>query len=197
MELIVFAHPLEAQPALEKLKAREIEMGRLWRFDGGTIIVTGMGTAAAAAAVGKYAEGHEQILNIGFAGSLRDHPIGTVVEIGECCKHIPIPTRAPAHCERMARKAYPPLTVGTGARLISSDYPIHSQEERDKLSAYDLVDMEGYGIALAAKRAELPCTLLKVVSDSCSEGGWDAIASHLESLQERIATLVEEQLLPG
>ena len=192
MHLIVIAHPLEAIRVLEALKAKEVEPGRLWHFEGGAVLVTGMGSTAAAAGVGRYAHGFSHIYNVGFAGSLGGHEMGEVLEVGECTKHIPLPTDAPGHCEKLAKKAHPSLSIGSGVHLLTSDYPIHSQEERQSLQEYDVVDMEGYGVAVAAKRASLPCTMWKVISDSCQGKGWETIASHLEELQERVANLVTE-----
>ncbi|MGE3954944.1 MAG: hypothetical protein AB7F31_07165 [Parachlamydiales bacterium] len=184
MELIAVAHPIEAEPLISRLQAQQ-ESEERWRFEGGTLIITGMGIAAAAASVAHHAPGHTHILNIGFAGSLKRHPIGTVVEVGTCHRHLP--QQIPNHSLGIARGAFPPLTLGSGANLLTSDYPIHSQEERTALSPYDLVDMEGYGVALAAQKANIPCTLLKVISDPCTDGGWEMIHTHLKSLQTVIA----------
>ena len=68
MKLIVFAHPVEAQVALQKLEAKEVEPN-LWRIEGGAILITGGGMVAAAAAVARYASGFSHIDNIGSAGS--------------------------------------------------------------------------------------------------------------------------------
>jgi nucleoside phosphorylase len=84
---------------------------------------------------------------------------------------------------------------GNQAKLISSDFPIHDVEHRTYLAQkWDLVDMEGYGIAFACSYLGKKCRMWKIVSDFASPGGRELIRKHKPSLSARLAQVLEEAL---
>lgn len=144
MKLILFATAVEAKASLELSKSSY-----------GKIIITGMGSLNAYHAILRHQRGVDGIINIGFAGAFDlSLPLGSLHEVSLVEKR---------------EFASHPLT-SSGKRLLSSDRPLRSNAAREKYaSRYDLVDMEGFGVALAAKRLQLPVTLIKCVTDHVSD----------------------------
>lgn len=100
-----------------------------------------------------------EVINIGFAGSLKDHH-----RFGEIYA---IDTLGKLHHPELKVAASSPFPK---AALFTSDYPIHSQTTRKSLGKnYDLVDMEGWALAWTCQEFGIPCRFFKIVSDFCSK----------------------------
>lgn len=128
------------------------------------------------------------VLNLGTAGALRPHvrhdivhEIGTVIQHdidGSAIAHLVGTDPAPP-----LRLSDHPLVLATGDRFVAS------ADHRERLAELaDLVDMEGYAVAAAARQLGVPVRLAKVVSDDAGDGAsasWsDALARASEMLGE-------------
>lgn len=186
--LIIFAVLPEARATLHQLDARMDEDG-VYRFDQGIVAVAGMGVLSASQAVCKYAGQVDNVWNIGIAGALRDDLLlGTLCEVSVVHRNPLMPKEGDEYSQTFQNNVFPPIQLGTGRQLVSADYPIHQEELRRRLAArFDLVDMEGYGVASAARACGLPCRLWKVVSDFARPGGQVMIEQQLATASEKIA----------
>ena len=162
--LYVFATRLEAQIPLEKNQA--------------SIFIAGMCPLPAAVKLAEHLTKHSftEVINIGFAGALKDHhPYGQFYEI-----------------DRLGKQYYPDIFLKTRGRfptasLFTSDFAIQEEKLRKKLGLeYDLVDMEGWALAWTCAHFKIPCQFIKVVSDFCSETTSDEILEKGRELSQLI-----------
>ncbi|MCH9609906.1 MAG: hypothetical protein S4CHLAM45_13680 [Chlamydiales bacterium] len=170
----------------------------LYHYEGGFIAITGVGLHHAMATFAKHASLCDEVINIGLAGTLKNgREIGTLLPIHKVGKYIPLSEeeRNPTLNECL-EKTVPTIILkeGEGDHLVSSDFPIHLEKHRQRLSPhYDLVDMEGYSIAHLAKQLGKKCSIWKIVSDFASPGGRELIRKHKSQLSKQIARhLIDE-----
>lgn len=188
--LIVFATFKEAEKTIELLRADGIENKRLYRFERGYVLITGVGAIAAAQAVAQHLDGADEVWNWGLAGSLhKELEVGKTYRIKEGAKYLSIPSYCDAHARRFAEAAHPTLTIAKeGLNLITTDYPVNHPELRKELAkTHDLVDMEGYGVSYACKQENKPCIQWKTVSDLADENSAKHIQEKIGSLSQKIA----------
>lgn len=193
--LLVFATLKEAESSIELLSAKlKYDDPSLHLFEGGALLITGMGALAAGAAVARLAQNFELIWNLGIAGALsKDLSIGEIVEVGSVAKWKGGLSLS-AHSLSLFERAHPVLGTG-GLRLLTSDYPVHSKEIGKPLSREaDLLDMEGYGIAFAAIQAGKPWRITKRISDLCAEDGPSLIPQELPKAARELAAEVAQVL---
>jgi adenosylhomocysteine nucleosidase len=208
--LIIFAQAAEAECAIRRLKAQPIdgEMAHIWsegyipcryRFDAGQIVICNVGILSAQMAVAKYGKRYDEVWNLGLAGSLRDHhPIGELLFIEKVGKYIPLEIEnLDGRTQECLSSSFPlfslPSELPIKGALITSDFPIHHREHRQRLSKeWDLVDMEGYGIAYACSHFNIKYQLWKIVSDFASPGGRELIRKHKKELAEKMGEKVCE-----
>lgn len=179
MKLIIFAQLGEAQATLDLFKAQPLDNTErsLWkegivptcyRFEYGHIVLSDIGLHAAAATLAHYHPGHQEIWNIGLAGTLSDsHSLFDILPIARSGKFVPFDT-LDASSLQLVKSTIPLVELQQeGVQLISSDFPLHQYCIRQKLAkqGFDLIDMEGYALAHLAQRLHLPCKLWKIVSD--------------------------------
>jgi len=149
-------------------------------------------------AVSKYAHAFDEIWNLGVAGSLKkNQPIGKIYAIEKVDKYVPVQyIPFDESSKECIASTIPSHHLNSpGYKLISSDFPIHNKMLKESLSSHwDLVDMEGYGIAFAAHHLDKTCKMWKVISDFASENGRDLIHKHMEELSEIIADKIEFEL---
>jgi len=159
------------------------------------ILITGIGKVNAALAVADVLSVEplpSVVVNIGTAGALRPGLIGTH-EVGRVLQHdfdvgqIRRLTGDP-HCEEIE------LNPG-GPILVTGDSFITDEASRSQLAATaDLVDMEGYAVAVAARRRRVPVRLIKQVSDEAGAGAavtWQRVVG---DCARSIATWSDEHL---
>lgn len=187
---------LNAQPVESETRFvwSEGEIPCRYEFEGGWIVISSVGIHAAQMAVAQYALAVDEVWNIGMAGALRDGlPIGETLEIQTVGKYIPSGELDPYSLE-CVRTTVPCLSFSTGTgKLVSSDFPVHDSGHRIRLGEmWDLVDMEGYGIAYAARHLGKKCRMWKIISDFASPGGRDLIRKNRVHLSERIAEKIYE-----
>lgn len=138
------------------------------------VVVTGLGKTAAAAVVARELALRPQttaVINIGTAGALRDGVTG-----------LHIPSRVLNHDISAAAlrdlgydaEEWLELDGGADIALASGDVFVSDPTVRATLAEHaHLVDMEGYAVAWAARRAGVPVTLLKHVSDNADDTAFD------------------------
>lgn len=142
------------------------------------LVVTGIGKTAAAVATARALAAYDgpaglaglTVVNVGTAGALRPgmeglHEVGTVLNHDISADLI----RALGHDPQEL------LTLGDGATVLATgDVFVTDPVVRDRLAATaDLVDMEGYAVAYAARQFGVPCRLVKHASDNADAGAMD------------------------
>lgn len=181
---------IEAEATIALYKAAPLKAGRLFKCSLGHIVITGIGNLAACQAVTEYACLADAIVNFGVAGGLRPElTIGATHMAAVTAKHFSIPAYCDSHAHQFAAQTQPAIQLANeGLRLVSSDYPINHNDLQQTLGlSYDLVDMEGYGVAFAARQAGLPCQIWKTVSDFASPSSPAEIRARLQGLSKTIA----------
>lgn len=156
--------------------------------------MSSVGIQAAQMAVATYAPHVDEVWNLGMAGALRDQlPIGETVMINHIGKYVPSGL-LDAYSQECVDTTLPHLSIDYGThKLISSDFPIHDLNHRQHLSQkWDLVDMEGYGVAYAAHHLGKKCRMWKIISDFASPGGRALIRKNKAQLSEHLAKIVYE-----
>lgn len=160
------------------------------------VLICGLGKVAAAATVAAALAKDPsitEVINLGSAGALRDHVSG-IVPIGAVLNH-------DLSADALRSFGYDPqewLTLGEGLRLATGDLFVSESSVRRRLARQaDLVDMEGYAVAWAARAAGVGVTLVKHVSDNADEAsmGWADVVDH--SARELAAWLVAHRPLPS
>ncbi|GAA2791237.1 MULTISPECIES: nucleosidase [Kitasatospora] len=160
------------------------------------VLLTGIGkinATAALATVLARGERPSEIVNLGTAGALKSGWAGTH-EIARVLQH-DIDTPA---LEALTGRSYgAPLTLGSapGPVLATGDLFVSDEEARARLArSADLVDMEGYAVAVVARRAELPVRLVKHVSDEAGEGAGNSWRDAVDGCAKILAEWVAEHL---
>jgi adenosylhomocysteine nucleosidase len=150
-------------------------------------LVTGVGKVRAATATawvcGRVSPG--VLLNVGTAGALRPGvPVDQVLEVGTVIQH---DLDGASIARLIGVDPGPPLVLTDGPHVLATgDRFVSSVAERDELARHaDLVDMEGYAVASAARQLGVPVRLAKVVSDDASDGAalsWTAALTRASEL---------------
>lgn len=195
--LVVFATPMEAQATLKDLEASPTDRPHVYHFDRGRLLITGLGITRAAAMVASHLDGIDEVWNIGIAGALDNAlRLHKLYDIGAVSKYLQLPPTANDTDNVLARQGHPRLLLASqGQELVSSDFPIHDLDIKSRLvKQAQLVDMEGYGVALAASTQQIPCRLWKLVSDFSSQADRHQILLHLEAASQRLSEALQEQL---
>lgn len=193
---ILFATIEEAKPFLQMTgaKAKENDPFQTWHFlssDEGVIIVSQIGRGPARNATKHLIKKHQvkKVINVGIAGSTGDH-----LNVGDifCISHAlnwPENRETTFTCD--------PLYWGdlNRAKLITSEKPIFDQKIRDKIAAYgQLIDMEGAEVAKLCAENNIPCCLLKGVSDFSSSGHRDLLKENLEKVSKKLSEVLYTRL---
>lgn len=197
----VYATLAEAQPMLELLGARRRTDTPFPSFRaptcGVSVAIVGMGLAAAAATMADLLQ-HARpaaVLNVGIAGALH-----TRLGVGDLLRVTAV-SEATEHAVPMADyltldaqpRTWLPAGLGS-ARLVSRAHPLFDPAIRDRLAATaDLVDMEGARIAQLCATADVPCVLLKAVSDHADDRA--TLLRNLEHSARRLAAALAPCLL--
>jgi adenosylhomocysteine nucleosidase len=137
------------------------------------VLVTGIGKVPAAAAVAAALAADpsiREVVNIGSAGALHDHLEG-LHEIGSVLNH----DLSAAVLRQLGIDPQEWLPLGDApVRLATGDQFVTDPAIRTALAEVaDLVDMEGYAVAWAARQAGVPVRLVKHVSDRADEASMD------------------------
>jgi 4-hydroxybenzoate polyprenyltransferase len=167
---ILFATEMEAQPFLDRGEP-----------EGTVTVISGMGLEAARIATEKLVKEHgcTAVINAGVCGALNNR-----LERGAVYRVSMVST------EKL--KAAVNVGVGMGLkRLVSVDDPVFEPERKRELSKYgDLVDMEGYAVARVCEEHEVPCIMIKGVTDFGDGNGKTDIKKHIGPVSETVAEAV-------
>jgi len=191
----VFATSMEANPFIAKVNAQQI-LTEPWptyrvKIAGqlAIIIITGMGMQPARMAVEFIIENHaaNAIFNCGVAGSLTDYFIvGDIINIssswifhdGELDDDV-------CHLSKHSQG----LSGYTNGSLLTVDRPVFDPHQKKTLSnVAQLVDMEGGMIARLCAQHNIPCQLIKIISDTALER--NQLKHNLCNVSEKLADRV-------
>ena len=167
---VLFATEMEAAP----LRERELPEGVVIR------VAEEMGLEAARVAAEELVEaGVTSIINAGVCAALHSR-----VERGAVYRISTVITEE--------LKAAVNVGVGLGLkRLVSVEEPLYQPERKRELARqYDLVDMEGYAVARVCESHEIPCVLLKGVTDFGDAQAKEDIQKHIGPVSETVAEAV-------
>ncbi len=133
------------------------------------LLLTGIGKVNAAVAVARVLASHRpsEVVNLGTAGALKPGIKGTH-EISRVIQHDLDGVAIEALIGRPTGRSF---DLGhEGPILATGDVFVSAEGVRAALAAHaDLVDMEGYAVAAAARAAGVPVRLVKHVSDTADE----------------------------
>lgn len=205
MPLLIFATLGEAQATLHALEARPATQDTVEVWSEGfvpalfeappyQIAISGFGAYGALRTLMRYGTQHEHIWNLGLAGTLNEAlPLGEICIVSQVSKYLPLPPKIDPLSRDIAESSLPAFSIAPrGVRLVTTDFPVHDATLRDQLSAhFDLVDMEGYGIAYGAHHLGKKCHLWKVISDPVSPHG----RALLENNKSALSALLAEKIL--
>ena len=167
---ILFATEMEAKPFLDRGEP-----------EGVVTVVSGMGMEAARVAAEELIEkyGCTSIINAGVCGALNNR-----LERGAVYRVSMVSTEY--------LKAAVKVGIGFGLkRLVTVDKPVFQQERKKDLSKYgELVDMEGYAVARVCEEHDIPCILIKGVTDFGDDSGKADIKKHIDPVSETVAEAV-------
>jgi len=162
------------------------------------VLITGLGKVQAAVSVTRALSTARPslIVNLGTAGALRDG-LGGVYEIATVIQH----DFDGAAIRALVKRDYG-LPIGldssgsAGTVLATGDQFIADSAVRDALACRaDLVDMEGYAVAWAARSAGVPVRLVKLVSDDAAESAGRTWAESVGEHARTLARWVREELV--
>lgn len=164
-------------------------------LSGVEVVLTGIGKVAAAATVARaIAERRPPfVLNVGTAGALHDHLEGPHV-VGRVLEHdVDHDFLGGLIGEQLVGEivldADEPTVLATGDTFVS-----HPELRADLSRRADLVDMEGFAVARACQLAGVPCRMVKVVSDTASDGAASSWQAEADRTARLIAAAAAEQL---
>ncbi|MDF7805817.1 UbiA-like polyprenyltransferase [Pontiellaceae bacterium B12219] len=167
---ILFATQMEAQPFLDR------------GVPGGVVveIQDEMGLETARIYTEKLVEkGCTTIINAGVCGALNNRLVrGGVYRVSM------------VSTEEL--KAAVNVGIGMGLkRLVSVEEPVFDPKRKKELSKYgELVDMEGYAVARVCEAHDIPCILIKGVTDFGDGNGKDDIQKHITPVSETVAEAI-------
>lgn len=144
--------------------------------EGHDVLITGVGKTLAAVEVTRAICEHPRreelvVVNIGTAGALREN-VGGLREIGTVLNHDL--SAEPIRQLGIDPREHLELDPALPTTLASGDLFVTDPVVRDGLAARaDLVDMEGYAIALACTELGVPVHVVKIVSDQADETAHD------------------------
>ncbi|WP_235502689.1 MULTISPECIES: nucleosidase [unclassified Kitasatospora] len=160
------------------------------------ILLTGIGkvnAAVALATVLAQGERPSEILNLGTAGALRPGWTG-IHEVAQVLQH---DLDTPGLQALTGRRYGDPieLDVAGGPVLATGDLFVSDPAARDRLAERaDLVDMEGYAIVTAARRAGVSVRLIKHVSDEAGAGADRTWQQSVDSCAKELAAWLRDHL---
>jgi adenosylhomocysteine nucleosidase len=160
------------------------------------VLITGVGKLASGQAVMEtiaplaLEQRPSTLINLGTAGALIDEMTGTHL-IGRVLQH---DLDGLAIEALVGHNPSPEMILGNGPTLATGDSFISSHRDRQRLSQRaQLVDMEGYAVASAAKRLGIEVMLVKHVSDYANESAAGTWAQGVAACSHRLGTWLQEQ----
>lgn len=158
------------------------------------VLLTGVGKVNAAIAVSAVLATARPavVVNVGTAGAVRPGWTGTH-EVSRVIQHDLDDELLRALTGRSF--AAPIELGGDGPTLATGDVFVSSTTDRDRVGAVaDLADMEGYAVAAAARRANVPVRLVKHVSDAADDGAVHSWKESVDDSARQLAAWLAEDL---
>lgn len=177
--IFFFATFQEAVQMLRMVNAREREKeSGHYLFSEGEIVICGMGGVSARAAALKAQVEDAWWVNLGVAGSLDSTlHIGQAVRIGVAAG-LTWDDQKKRYCHRQNEQVV--LDDALPGTVFSAPVPLYRAPEVGSTAC--LVDMEGYALACAAREVHARLSMIKVVSDFCTDDSHEVIAANMERL---------------
>lgn len=195
MIAVVFATIQEAQLLLNSLPADRIadEVLHAYRtMDGsGLIVICGMGRENASNTMRVLLDRYpvNEVINAGAAGALANAPTRSLHRITEACDGDAVDAAHPIALPVNRFAGIP------GAALATVSEPVFDSGRRARLgSRAALVDMEGFAVASACRDRNIPCSLLKGVTDNADSGGRSHLQKNLSAVCELLADAIAKEL---
>ncbi len=187
---IIAATPGEADELIALLGADKLcdAPFATFGFDGGVIVLSGMGpenaTLASEHLIDAY--GPDMVLNLGICGALSSAaPVGEVYRIVGAIDGDSILAGGPGGEKLCDPGPWSDLPV---ARLASVTEPVFQPDRRAALATHaDVVDMEGAAIAKVCDTRGVRCCMIKGVSDLANHAGKADIMKNIAEVSSRIA----------
>lgn len=171
---VLFATKMEADSFLEHT-----------RPDHCIVIISGMGMEAAGSAARTLIEHHgvSRVVNGGICGALDDAlRRGSVFFVSEALTED-------------QRDSVTLEQTRTAKRLVTVDKPVFETDRKETLSTFaDLVDMEGYAIAKQCRGHNVPCVLVKGITDFGDPGGKADIKKHIALVSRSVSEIMLDYL---
>lgn len=203
MIALIFATRQEARPFLALSRADRCAETPFERYFSPLlprlqIVISRIGKVAAAAACQEMIATHRarRIVNAGTCGLLVD---GSGWSVGQLVRI----TTAQEGDHDVLGKRPPPVACDTHpgqalptARLVTCDRPVFDLQRRSACSRLgEVVDMEGAAIARVAKINQVPCTLIKGVSDAAGPMERKILLANLEQVSVVLGKWLWDNLL--
>lgn len=158
------------------------------------MLVTGAGKVNAAVALAAVLGEHtpSMVINMGTAGALRPGITG-IHQIARVTQH---DLDDAALFSLTGQHFGEPLELADdGLVLTTGDVFVSDAASRDHLAQHaDLVDMEGYAVARAARAAQVHAVLVKVVSDNAGEQAGRSWRETVDDCAEQLGSWLREHL---
>jgi nucleoside phosphorylase len=190
--LIVYALKPEASSLINSLSMiQDMRDPEVYRSDDIYAVITGIGYERALSMCRKAIEliSPDYILNAGSAGSLSDavHK-KKIYHIGQVLKEDASPIQLTACGIKSETESI---------RLFTSMKPLLDDNERHSFSeSADCADMEGYAIALSAKINQIPCSIVKIITDTYGEKDNKSIRRTIMELSSVLNAYIVDTILP-
>ncbi len=195
---LIFATLTEARPFLALSEAAQVteKPFRVYQVNGNTglrVIISGMGKVAAAAAAQALILTHNanNLINAGACGALKDSSeltVGQIVQITSAVEgdhHVSGKRPTPFNCRMQHWRELPK------ARLVTCDRPVFDIQRRNACAKLgEVVDMEGAAIARVAEWYQLPCEMIKGITDAARPTHRDILLENLNRISEQIGNLL-------
>jgi nucleoside phosphorylase len=192
-----FASYKEAVPFLNNISFDAVEKKPfpIYKKNRLYIIISGIGKVNSAIAASYIISGHkiERMINLGSAGSLVDkYAIGDIFHINKTIEHDSRIIENPRH-----KYLIPDIVDGiSSTSLVTTDFPVITPEEREKLSdSGTLVDMEGTSFLQACRAFNSKAYLFKVVSDTPDNSDLHEIIKNIRETRDLLYRYMVEKML--
>ena len=183
MHLITMAHLGEAQSVIQHFKLERITP-ELFKNEEMVLLLTGEGPfeAATKTALTLPKFPFQEVINIGIAGTFKDHNIGDIV---------PVRTLYLVNDLKPAFKSF--KAMSEGADCLTSFERILDPEKAQILKGIGhIVDREAWGVAMAAKTANIPFKCYKLISDMAGTlNACELIKENSQEFSDKIADFLK------
>ncbi|MCF7848160.1 MAG: putative 4-hydroxybenzoate polyprenyltransferase [Kiritimatiellales bacterium] len=183
---ILFATMEEARPFLSRGLAVQLSEKPFHVYqleNSAVVIISGMGRTVARKAAGELIEkGATSIINAGVCGALVDDvERGTVFCVSSAINAD----------EASSLVAFERKDLFPSKRLVTVDRPVFQPDRKKTLSEFgELVDMEGHAVAEVCAERNVPCIMLKGVTDFGDHNGKEDIQRHIAPVSGKVADAV-------